>query len=596
MAIIYSYPINTNILATDIIVGSTTVVVNGKQKNQTKNFEIGTLATYFNSVIAPPGSYVPYTGAIASVNLGANDIFTVGGARLADDGSVYGTSFQFAGLLGSLQSLAQSNVAWALPNQGGTIALLSNIPSLTGYVPYIGATGSVNLGAFNLTANSITTTIDSTISGLTVGKGGGAIATNTILGSNALLLNVSGGRNTAIGASALQNNLSTNNTANGYQALFSNTLGNGNTAIGDNALFNTVLGINNVGLGFNARALGNGDTNSIVIGYNAVGIGSQSVVLGNTNILTTVLRGKVGIGTTAPLSTIDTIGSISIKSGLTNTSLRPIVSPGILTTGEIRSYSNTHPTADDGFLRLSAGGGTAAVGKAFIDISGYSTIPDMHSNIVFGTTGAEQMRITKEGDVGIGIATPQSKLHVVGAIKGGSFIKELGTANQYLMADGTTSIAIKATYMMTGVFTNMFGGDPGGLTKDILEWSPTVPAASHSSVLPILQNCRITAAAFKYVSSTPLGTINPGDSWEINLYKMINPLTGSTTADGNFTFVGSLNITLTSANTGTTPGIFSSGLNIVLNAGDIIRIAGNETGVIATSTEEGQLTVLFEVI
>jgi len=77
---------------------------------------------------------------------------------------------------------------------------------------------------------------------------------------------------------------------------------------------------------------------------------------------------------------------------------------------------------------------------------------------------------------------------------------------------------------------------------------------------------------------------------------MINPLTASTTADGNFTLVGNLNITLTSANSGTTPGVFSSGLDLILNAGDIIRIAGVETGVIGTSTEEAQLTVLFELI
>jgi len=167
---------------------------------------------------------------------------------------------------------------------------------------------------------------------------------------------------------------------------------------------------------------------------------------------------------------------------------------------------------------------------------------------------------------------------------------------QYYNGTAWAAVAPKTTYMMTGVFANMFGGDPGGLNKDILEWSPTTPAASHSSVLPILQNCRITAAGFKWISSTAMGTINPGDSWTVNVYKMTNPLTGSTTADGNFTLVGSLNITLTSANSGTTPGIFSSGLNVVLNAGDIIRIAGIETGTIATSTEEAQLSILIEVI
>lgn len=48
MAIIYSYPKNTDILVTDTIVGTSTKVVNGKRKNVTKNFEIGAIATFFN--------------------------------------------------------------------------------------------------------------------------------------------------------------------------------------------------------------------------------------------------------------------------------------------------------------------------------------------------------------------------------------------------------------------------------------------------------------------------------------------------------------------------------------------------------------------
>jgi hypothetical protein len=52
MAIIYSYPKNTDILSTDIIVGTSTRVVNGRRKNITKNFEIGAIATFFNETSA----------------------------------------------------------------------------------------------------------------------------------------------------------------------------------------------------------------------------------------------------------------------------------------------------------------------------------------------------------------------------------------------------------------------------------------------------------------------------------------------------------------------------------------------------------------
>jgi hypothetical protein len=52
MAIIYSYQRNTDILTTDLVIGSSTKVVNGKKKNVTKNFEIGTIAEFYNEISA----------------------------------------------------------------------------------------------------------------------------------------------------------------------------------------------------------------------------------------------------------------------------------------------------------------------------------------------------------------------------------------------------------------------------------------------------------------------------------------------------------------------------------------------------------------
>jgi hypothetical protein len=48
MAIIYSYPKNTDILSTDVVVGTSTRIVNGKRKNTTKNFEISSISEYYN--------------------------------------------------------------------------------------------------------------------------------------------------------------------------------------------------------------------------------------------------------------------------------------------------------------------------------------------------------------------------------------------------------------------------------------------------------------------------------------------------------------------------------------------------------------------
>jgi hypothetical protein len=169
---------------------------------------------------------------------------------------------------------------------------------------------------------------------------------------------------------------------------------------------------------------------------------------------------------------------------------------------------------------------------------------------------------------------------------------ESGTAGTAGTSGSTTSI-----FMVNGTFVNMFGGDPGGISKDILEWGTAASAAAnHSSILTIPVNCKIISAGFKWISSATC-VIGAGSTWSAQVFKINNPATDSTTADGNFTFVGDLNISLSNSDSGTTPGKFSSGLNITLNAGDIIRIAGVESGpAIATTTDESEMTIVFQIV
>jgi hypothetical protein len=130
---------------------------------------------------------------------------------------------------------------------------------------------------------------------------------NTAIGYEALRDNTAGQYNTATGYNALRDNTEGNdNTANGTGALEHNTTGNFNTAIGEFAGSTTgnlnpnQTGNNSLFLGNETKVNADGQTNQIVIGYNATGLGSNTVVLGNSDIETTALRGNVGIGTTSP--------------------------------------------------------------------------------------------------------------------------------------------------------------------------------------------------------------------------------------------------------------------------------------------------------
>jgi len=127
-------------------------------------------------------------------------------------------------------------------------------------------------------------------------------------------------------------------------------LANGSTgnATGNNSLF----------LGYDTRANGAGETNQIVIGASAIGLGSNTVVLGNDSIVTTALKGNVGIGTTSPAQKLD-IASGNIRVDDTTYASQY----GVLYKGSNRflhnfNYGNNGTVTTEGqntFLGINAG-------------------------------------------------------------------------------------------------------------------------------------------------------------------------------------------------------------------------------------------------
>jgi hypothetical protein len=198
-----------------------------------------------------------------------------------------GTSTPTARLHVQAHGALSTDIAFRVRNSADTLDIIRAQGDGSVFIG-LGA-GHVNTGANN-TANGVSALFSNTTGSF-----------NTANGRQALLNNTTGANNTANGVSALfSNTTGGNNTANGFNALFSNTTGGNNTAngiqagrfIADGTTANTITN-NSVFLGSDTKALANNQTNQIVIGFNAIGAGSNTVTLGNTSIIKTILRGTL---------------------------------------------------------------------------------------------------------------------------------------------------------------------------------------------------------------------------------------------------------------------------------------------------------------
>lgn len=123
---------------------------------------------------------------------------------------------------------------------------------------------------------------------------------NTAVGSNALMSTTTGFRNTAVGTSSqILNVTGEYNTTNGYLSLYNNVSGSNNIAIGNNAGTDASAApntnsANSIYIGTNTKALSSHQTYQIVIGNNAVGRGSNTTVIGNSITTETRLGGHGG--------------------------------------------------------------------------------------------------------------------------------------------------------------------------------------------------------------------------------------------------------------------------------------------------------------
>jgi len=218
----------------------------------TQSFIAGT--DYFNG----NGSTVNFTLS-RSVN-SVNDIEVIVNnvEQIPSGYSVSGTTLTFSAAPSAgtsnvyVRYLSTTNLSLAIPS--GTSATFNTVTATT----------------VNTTA--LTTTNGASIQGLTVGRGAGAVSTNTAVGASALAANSGGSANnsTAVGYNALLLATGGSNLAVGSNALAANTTGDDNTAVGSYApLAANTTGTKNVAIGRQALAANSTGTNNTAVGYQA---------------------------------------------------------------------------------------------------------------------------------------------------------------------------------------------------------------------------------------------------------------------------------------------------------------------------------------
>ena len=323
----------------------------------------------------------------------------------------------------NLRFLILSCVLSALTLIGCGVAIDSYAGSMIN--PTGGASDRLTLGSATkvqvtasgaIVTGNISSTLDAIIHGITVGLGGGSVATNTAVGVSALISNTTGYQNTANGMNSLYYNtggysntangnaslvLNTtgyqntangvnslyyntagySNAANGFTSLFSNTTGSYNTASGVSALYSTTTGNYNAALGYlagygvagvNANTTGSNntflgyatvgagaaDTNEIVIGANAVGLGSNTTVIGSASTTISNIKGRVLIGTT----TDDGVNALQVNGSVkvTGVAITPTYTVSGLPTcnaGLKGAHANASDVIAVGFAMTIASGG-----------------------------------------------------------------------------------------------------------------------------------------------------------------------------------------------------------------------------------------------
>jgi hypothetical protein len=474
MAIIYSYPDNENLLLTDMLIGTSTIRINGRKKNITKNFTLEALGLFIQDNF--PANTVPWgnitgtlsnqtdlqealdekQGNITLTTTGTSGLATLIGDTLnipdygsgyvtptlqsvTDEGDTTTTTVYLNGgaisdsvneqavfapasistvnvnsgsgaTLDSTGKLALSpdglvstlfaadnitqNITLQAPNKAPgsyTLATTDDIPAVTGFVPYTGATQDVNLGTHDLTATQGTFATSGNPDTLTV---------NHSSGSGKALTITKGGAGEGI--------------------YVNKTSGSGNavTIVGDLEATNLKRtgGTSSQFL----KADGSVDSNTyfqlpVLTSGSVLFSNGTTIAQDNTQLFWDDTNNRLGIGTTSPLfklqveTTVNGAGGIWARNTNTGSLAYGTVAANSAVGGlSLRAHSAVHAPWPNTSMLVSDSGFS----------NGLILFQNGANPIAFWTNSNERMRIFSTGNTGIGTTTDAGyKLDVNGTAR-----------------------------------------------------------------------------------------------------------------------------------------------------------------------------------
>ena len=345
---------------------------------------------------------------------------------------------------------------------------------------YTGGTGARSSIGSVSSAGAWTLPADASISGLTVGKGGGSVASNTVVGNGAFATNSSGTSNAAFGVSALAANTSGgDNSAFNQNALLSNTTGNDNTGLGVASLKFNTTGSNNTGVGSQALLNNTTASNNTAVGYQAgysnttgadfVAVGWQAGYSNTTGGQNNAF-GKTALrqNTTGTNNNAFGTGALYNNTGSNNTAVGDsalaanTTAPYNTAVGWQAGYSNSTGRIDaigaQTLYSNTTGVANIAIGGSYVD----NIRPALYGN----TTGSYNVAV---GQAALAYSTTASNNTAVGYQAGysnttGAYNVYFGQAAGYSATTGTSYscfIGAQAGQNTTGTQNHFFGQGAG---------------------------------------------------------------------------------------------------------------------------------------